>query len=86
MTEEGKARKEKITDALFHNRDTTLLQLHFYAAVLPLLKEYVLLLQVGFVKLFTVLCSFNKKYRIDLTLLCLTLGFLCFCICRDEIQ
>ena len=46
MTDDGKLRKEKITHALFHNRQMTLLKLHFYAAVLPLLKEYIILFQV----------------------------------------
>lgn len=45
MTDDGKKRKERITEKLFHFRRKTLMILHFYIAALPLLKKYVCLFQ-----------------------------------------
>ncbi|GBN78213.1 hypothetical protein AVEN_45094-1, partial [Araneus ventricosus] len=45
MTPEGISRKERIVQKLFKERMRTQLVLHFYTAVLPLLKKYVCLFQ-----------------------------------------
>ena len=45
MTPEGKQRKARIVQKLFISRKYTMLVLNFYASVLPLLKNYVLLFQ-----------------------------------------
>ncbi|GBN25381.1 hypothetical protein AVEN_143893-1, partial [Araneus ventricosus] len=45
MTPEGISRKERIVQKLFKERVRTQLVLHFYTAVLPLLKKYVCLFQ-----------------------------------------
>ena len=45
MTDDGKKRKDRITEKLFYCRRKTLMTVHFYVAALPLLKKYVCLFQ-----------------------------------------
>ncbi|GBN78845.1 hypothetical protein AVEN_147570-1 [Araneus ventricosus] len=45
ITEDGKRRKDRITQKLFYCRRKTLMNLHFYVAALPLLKKYVCMFQ-----------------------------------------
>ena len=42
LTEEGKARKQRVVEKLFYKRDNTLLYIHTYLSVLPLLKSFIL--------------------------------------------
>ncbi|XP_041468120.1 uncharacterized protein LOC121418364 [Lytechinus variegatus] len=42
LTEQGKARKQRVVKKLFHTRDITLLYIHTYLSVLPLLKSFIL--------------------------------------------
>ena len=46
LTTEGTNRKLRIIQKLFHNRPQTQLILHFFAAVLPVFKRYVLLIEM----------------------------------------
>lgn len=45
MTKEGKQRKQRIVERLFHNNVKTCLILNLYVSALPMLKEYVCLFQ-----------------------------------------
>lgn len=45
LTEDGKKRKNRITDKVIVRHQKTMLIMHFYMSVLPLLKEYVCLFQ-----------------------------------------
>lgn len=45
MTKEGKERKKKTNQRLFHERKRMLLILHFYSSCLPLLKRYTMIFQ-----------------------------------------
>ncbi|GFR99492.1 hypothetical protein ElyMa_001046400 [Elysia marginata] len=45
MTKEGKSRKQRIVERLFHNNVKTSFILNFYASALPMLKQYVPLFQ-----------------------------------------
>ena len=45
MTSDGQLRKQKVLDGLFQNRKEVLFIMHFYVAVLPMLKSYVVLFE-----------------------------------------
>lgn len=47
MTQVGKERKERVVKKLWFESLSTDLQLSIYLAVLPILKEYVMVFQVG---------------------------------------
>ena len=46
MTEDGQKRKDNCIERLFHERLKTRLTLNFYVAILPLLKQYVMLFEM----------------------------------------
>ena len=45
MTKEGKARRGRICEKLFTHDKYTQLVMNYYASVLPMLKEYILMFQ-----------------------------------------
>lgn len=45
LTEDGRKRKNRIIEKIFHLRNQTKMTMHFYVATLPLLKEYVCLFE-----------------------------------------
>lgn len=53
MTPQGRERKKRVCQKLWHEETTTVLRLSIYMGVLAILKEYVMVFQVG------VSCAWN---------------------------
>jgi len=47
MTPQGRERKKRVCQKLWHEETTTVLRLSIYMGVLAILKEYVMVFQVG---------------------------------------
>ena len=60
MTQQGKDRKKRVCRKVWHEETTTLLQLSVYMGVLAILKEYVMVFQVGVYFCYTLLKLCNQ--------------------------